>query len=80
MNNNTEESIYEKVIREHRNKNKELPVPLNELDSIEKIINVLKYVPLTMAQRELYEENLKILRDEKSILETARIKGFRNKV
>lgn len=76
MNNNSEESIYEKVIREHKDKNKELPVPLNELDSIEKIIDVLKYVPLTMAQRDIYEDKLKILRDEQGALETARMKGL----
>ena len=76
MDNNVEESIYEKVMKEHRDKKKELPVPLKELDSIEKIIDMLKYVPLTMAQREVYEDKLKILRDEQSILETARMKGI----
>jgi len=70
------ESIYEKVMREHRNKDKVLPIPLHELNTIEKIIDVLKHLPLTIEQRDVYEEKLKILRDEESILETARMKAM----
>lgn len=76
MNNNTGESMYEKAMREHRDKDRALPVPLKELDTIEKIINVLKIVPLTQKQRDIYEDKLKILLDEESILETARMKGI----
>ncbi len=53
-----------------------LPVPLKEIDTIEKAIRILDKMSLTEEEREIYEARLKALRDESGALETARIKGI----
>ncbi|MEQ8190431.1 MAG: Rpn family recombination-promoting nuclease/putative transposase [Candidatus Eremiobacterota bacterium] len=53
-----------------------LPVPLKEIDTIEKAARILDKMSLTEEEREIYEARLKSLRDEDGALETARIKGL----
>jgi len=53
-----------------------LPVPLKEIDTIEKANRILDKISLTEEEREIYEARLKALRDEDGALETARIKGM----
>lgn len=54
---------------------KNLPVPLEEVDTISKANKILDSISLTSEQRAIYENRLKILRDEDAVLQTAKRKA-----
>lgn len=53
-----------------------IPVELDQEPAIHKAFKTLNEISLTEAERELYENSLKLLRDERAVMSTAREEGL----